>query len=149
MEFKSTYHWDPDKGRAIDERRLAILRAIAGFLNADGGTLFIGVQQDNSGQANVRGLREDLELASNNQDELRLRLASQIADRIGSQFSRFVTDRIEQVNGKHCWVVEVKGGPEPAYVRWDKGKRFCVREGPRTSDLDIETAHRYIKNKWG
>jgi len=30
-----------------------------------------------------------------------------------------------------------------------KERRFFVREGPKTTDLDNESTWHYIKNKWG
>jgi hypothetical protein len=149
VEFKSTYFWDTSKGKNNDECRLNVLRAIAGFLNADGGTLFIGVAQDDTRHADVCGISGDLNATGGDKDSLRLKLASQIAERIGSPFSRFVSDRIEDIDGKSVWIVDVQPGDEPAWVRWDNRRRYFVREGPRTSELDSESTYRYIKNKWG
>jgi hypothetical protein len=149
VEFKSTYYWDASKGKNNDECRLNVLRSIAGFLNADGGTLFIGVAQNDNGECSVCGISADLAASNGDQDALRLKLASQVAERIGSPFSRFVTDRIEDVGGKLVWIVEVEPANEPVWVRWDNRRRYFVREGPRTSELDSESTYRYIKNKWG
>jgi hypothetical protein len=35
-----------------------------------------------------------------------------------------------------------------AFVRWKDKPHFYVREGPRTSELNVESAAQYIKNKW-
>ena len=133
----------------MDEHRFAVLRAVTGFLNADGGTLYIGVEEVKSGPTTIRGIEEDLRLVDGNIDKLRLSLTDQIADRIGDQFSPFITDRIEQVDGKCCWIVAVDPSPQPAFVRWKERKFFFVREGPSTRELDNERTWRYIKNRWG
>lgn len=157
VEFKSTYYWDINQGKESDEIRLAVLKSIAGFLNSAGGTLYIGVEEDKkTGQSRIRGLVEDLTFYKNNKDELLRSLRQLIKDRIGSEFSPFISERIEEADDKHYCIVTVDRSPEPAFVRWGKkGKskeeiKFYVREGPLTSELDNERTWRYIKSKrWG
>jgi len=73
-----------------------------------------------------------------------------IATRIGSVFSALVTDWFEETQGKLCWRVDVERSPnDPAFLSWKAQKKFYVREGPRTNDLDNESTYHYIKNKWG
>jgi hypothetical protein len=155
VEFKSAFHWDTRLGQAKDERRLDVLKSIAGFLNTDGGNLYIGVEEDKFARPSLRGLEEDLALAHHSKDQLQRSLRDLITARIGSQFSPFITDRIEEVQGKLCWIVTVEPSRrDPVFVRWriageKEQKKFFVREGPKTSDLDNELTWRYIKNKWG
>ena len=155
VEFKSTYHWDVKLGSPKDERRLDVLRSIAGFLNTDGGNLYIGVSEDQSGRPVICGLEDDLRLLNNSKDKLQRSLRDLITTRIGPEFSPFITDRIEEVQSKLCWTVAVDPSPTPVFVRWKapgepkEQKKFYVREGPKTSDLDNERTWRYIKNKWG
>jgi type I restriction enzyme, R subunit len=49
MEFKSTAQWDLREDELNKAMEDAVVKTIAGFLNTDGGTLLIGV--DNSGTA--------------------------------------------------------------------------------------------------
>ena len=155
VEFKSTYHWDIIQGQQKDERRFDVLRSIAGFLNTDGGNLYIGVSEDPSGRPVIRGLEEDLRLTHGSKDKLQRSLRDLITARIGSEFAPFITDRIEAVQDNLCWIVTVDPSPQPVFVRWKAAgeskeqKRFFVREGPKTSDLDNERTWRYIRNKWG
>ena len=135
VEFKSTYRWDPDQGKDVPDRRLVILKSIAGFLNADGGTIYIGVAEDRSGRPTVCGLKNDLEIMGGNIDKLRRDLTQMTAARIGTQFAPCIADRIDRVQNELCWVVTAKRAPEPAFVRWHDSKKFYVREGPRTADL--------------
>jgi hypothetical protein len=154
IEFKSTFQWDVKQKKIDPELRLAILKSIAGFLNAKGGTLFIGITED-EGPPSVRGLVEDLEEMGGNRDKLQLTLRNLITDRIGSAYSHLLADSLEESGGKSYWVVVVEESPEPAFVRWKprgqpkEQKIFYIREGPKTSDLDNESTWHYIKNKWG
>ncbi len=155
VEFKSTFHWDVRQGKPVDERQLDVLKSIAGFLNARGGTLFIGVSEDET-PPTARGIDEDLKLAKGSKDWLQRKLRDLITTRIGPEFSPFInTDGWEERGGKLCWVIVVEESPAPAFVRWKAAgeakeqKRFFIREGPKTSDLDNEGTWHYIKNKWG
>lgn len=154
IEFKSTFQCNFGSPEKVNDKRLIILKAIAGFLNGDGGALFIGIMEQPPDPPIVRGLPEDLELVENNTDSMRRTLISLIADKIGKQFSDFISDRMEERNGKLCWIISVTRSPEPAFVKWKADgetkelKHFYVREGPRTADLDLENTWRYIKNRW-
>jgi predicted HTH transcriptional regulator len=132
---------------------LDVLKAIAGFLNTKGGTLFIGVGEEGTA-LRVRGLAEDLEEMGGSKDKLRLTLRHLITDWIGSAYSHLITDELKEYGGCCYWEVAVAAAPEPVFVWWKpkglpKEKRFFVREGPKTSDLDNESTWHYIKNKWG
>jgi hypothetical protein len=112
------------------------------------------VEEDKFALPSLRGLKEDLRLVHNSKDRLQRSLRDLITTRIGSQVSPFITDRIEEVKDKLCWIVTVEPSPEPVFVRWKvsgekEQKKFFVREGPKTSDLENELTWRYIKNKWG
>jgi type I restriction enzyme R subunit len=54
-EFKSSVRWDHQKQQKNKEIEQTIIRAVAAFLNTDGGDLFIGV--DDAGA--IIGLIED------------------------------------------------------------------------------------------
>ena len=156
IEFKSSFDWDLKLQEYHEDRRLDVLKSIAGFLNAKGGTLFIGVTEDKDSHVpTLCGLGKDLEYYKGSKDKLQQTLRNLITTRIGSQFSCFIADNLEESGGKLYWRVVVEKSPEPAFVRWKvKGerqeqKKFYVREGPKTSDLDNENTWRYIKNRWG
>ena len=154
IEFKGTFLWDLRRSQYVEERRLDTLKSIAGFLNASGGTLFVGVSEDTT-PPSIRGLDEDLKRAGNSKDKLQRNLRDLITTRIGPEFSPFITDSLEEDAGRLYWKITVEDSPEPAFVRWKvagestEQKKFYVREGPKTSDLDNESAWHYIKNKWG
>jgi hypothetical protein len=99
----------------------------------------------------VRGIADDLMLNGDSKDNLQLKLRNLIDHRIGSSFSDYIEEYFERVDGQEqdCLVFVVKPARELAFVLWKDRKRFYVREGPKTSDLDNESTWRYIKNKWG
>jgi predicted HTH transcriptional regulator len=154
VEFKGSLYWDIKRNEYVEERKLDVLKSIAGFLNVTGGTLFIGVLEE-ADSISVRGLNENLARVAGSTDRLQLMLRDLITTRIGYEFSPLITDGLEEKDGTPYWRITIAESPEPAFVRWKlpneqkEQKKFYVREGPRTSDLDNESTWHYIKNKWG
>ena len=60
LEFKSTLQWDVVHDNQNKALRLSVLKTIAAFLNSQGGTLVIGVEDDGS----IIGLAPDFKLLS-------------------------------------------------------------------------------------
>lgn len=155
VEFKTSFHWDAWQKKQSDDLRLNALKSIAGFLNAKGGTLFIGVTENKGNKTNpytLCGLEEDLKLANGSKDQLQLTLRNLITSRIGPEFSPLITDTLEEEGGKLYWAVVVEESRKPAFVRLksaNEPSKFYVRQGPKTSDLDNESTWNYIKSKWG
>jgi hypothetical protein len=56
LEFKSTLQWDVRQAQANHNLRISVLRTVAAFMNSQGGTLVIGVDDDGT----VLGLDRDL-----------------------------------------------------------------------------------------
>jgi hypothetical protein len=89
------------------------------------------------------------EFNGGSRDKLQRKLRDLITARIGAKFSSFIEEDFEEESGQLCWVIFVAPAPQPAFVRWKNDKKFYVREGPKTSDLNKESTWRYIKNRWG
>jgi predicted HTH transcriptional regulator len=155
VEFKSTFQWDVRQEKPNDEMILETLKSIAGFLNAKGGQLFIGIEEDKKNEKIfLRGIHDDLKLNGDSKDNLKLKLSNYIFDRIVPEFSDDIEDYFEKALGpdgqdQEAWVIAVKSAREPAFVQWHGQTKFYVRQGPRTSDLDTQSTWHYIKNKWG
>ncbi|MEJ2710530.1 MAG: ATP-binding protein, partial [Anaerolineales bacterium] len=145
-EFKSTLQWDVIQNQPNKNLRHSVLKTIAGFLNSQGGTLIIGVE-DNGG---VYGLEKDLSIVKGrNLDGFEQTLMSLIRDKIGPEFSPFIKVRFEKLNGEHVCAVDVDTTSEPAFMDGPRGKEFFVRMGNTTQSLDSEETHRYIQMNWG
>jgi uncharacterized protein YaaQ len=144
LEFKSTLQWDVKQAQANHNLRMSVLKSVAAFMNSQGGTLVIGVDDDGS----VVGLDRDLSLLGNSRDRFEQLLASLIVERIGPVFAPFTTTRFEEANGKLVYVVDVERTPEPVFLKSEKGKEFFVRIGNTSRSLDHEETHHYIETHW-
>jgi len=143
VEFKATLRTNLHTGKPDSRMELAILRTIAGFLNSqNGGNLLIGVADD--GQP--VGLEAD---KFENEDKMDLHLGNLIKDRLGAHFSMYIHPRFEDYMGQRALAVECWPSKSPVYVKDGDRKRFYVRNGASSSELDIEQAQEYIKRRYG
>jgi predicted HTH transcriptional regulator len=145
LEFKSTLQWDVVQNQSNKHLRQSVLKTIGAFLNSEGGTLVIGVDDDKS----VLGLDRDLKLLGGSLDRFGQLLSSLVTDHIGPEYARLVKLHTPGVNGKQVCVVDVDKAPEPAFVGSSRGKEFYVRVGNTTRALDPEETMRYIELTWG
>ncbi len=144
LEFKSTLQWDVVKNEQNKQLRKSVLKTIAAFLNSDGGTLVIGVEDDGS----IFGLEHDLTLTSNSMDKFLNLLNTIIGDYIGLEFAGLIKIRIEDVDGKQVCIVDVDRAMIPAYLTMDGRKEFFIRATNTSHTLDTEEAVKYINQNW-
>ena len=118
-----------------------VLKSIAGFLNAHGGTLMIGVKDD----GDALGIEAD-KFAS--EDKMNLHLVNLIRDQIGPQNMIFIHPSFENFKEKRVLVVECRKGREPVYVRDGNKEHFYARTGAATSELTGSQMQHYIRNRF-
>jgi len=145
LEFKSTLQWDVIQTRVNKALRFSVLKTIAAFLNSEGGTLIIGVEDSGA----VFGLGRDLKVVKEESlDGFEQLLSRLIGDRIGVEFARLVKIRFEQMDGEIICAVDVDKAPEPVFMDGPRGKEFFIRHSNTTRALDPEEMHRYIQMNW-
>ncbi len=138
VEFKSTLRVNLHTGQVDRRIQDSWLKTVAGFLNASGGTLVVGVADD--GEA----LGVDADKFSN-EDHMSLHLADIVSERIGPECMMYVHPRFEDYQNKRVLVVECKPSRVPVYVKDGKSECFYIRTGPSTRDLSHSQAVSYIK----
>ncbi|WGS18957.1 MULTISPECIES: DUF262 domain-containing protein [unclassified Bradyrhizobium] len=144
LEFKSTLQWDVTQKQANKGLRRECLKTIAAFMNSDGGTLLIGVEDN----GNVLGLSHDFSLFGGSRDRFEQTLVNIIFEAIGAAFGPYYRIRFEPIDDKLVCVVEVDpvrdGG---VFVKTEKGNEFFVRQGNTTRSLDPAETHDYLKTR--
>lgn len=145
-EFKETLRYDIRKGEVSKEMEHAVIKAIVGFMNSDGGTLLIGVDDN----ALVKGLENDYKsLPKKNRDGFENHLSMLVKTMIGLPFSKYVSVQFENMEDKDICMVTVRESHKPAYVRnGDKKEEFFVRVGNSTQPFMMSEAEEYIKTHW-
>jgi len=144
LEFKSSLQWDFMQDAINKNLRKSCLKTIVAFLNSNGGTLLIGVNN----QGEILGLEKDLDSVGNSTDQFLNLLNTLIVDSIGSEYSLSVNTMVEQIKTKEICVVRVKHSLIPAYYKGDKGEEFYIRFGTTTRLLNTEEAVKYISQNW-
>lgn len=141
-EFKSTLRTNLHTNQHDEKIHLSSLKTIAGFLNAQGGTLLIGVADDGE----VLGLSAD---GFPNEDKMSLHLVNLIKDRIGNVFLPYVHPHFEDQDGERILIVRCEKGPKAAFVKDGNQQRFFVRGGNATTELSGNSVMEYVKQRFG
>lgn len=152
LEFKETMRYDGRKGEISKELEKVIAKTIVGFLNADGGTLIIGVNDDGK----VTGLENDYKtLPKKNRDGFENHISMLIKTMIGLAFAKYVNVSFEAIEDKETkqmkdiCMITVHEGHKPAYViNGDKKEDFYVRVGNSTQPFSMSETSEYIKTHW-
>ncbi|MEI7463503.1 MAG: RNA-binding domain-containing protein [Candidatus Taylorbacteria bacterium] len=146
VEFKETMRYDGRKGEISKELEKVVLKTIVAFLNSEGGTLIIGVNDDGK----VIGLTNDYKtLTKKNRDGFENHLTMLVKTLIGLQFTKYIDVHFEEIDGNDICIVFVKSAHKPAYlVNSDKKEDFFVRVGNSSQPFSMSEAEEYIKNHW-
>jgi predicted HTH transcriptional regulator len=129
-------------GLPDDKIQLSALKTIAGFLNAKGGVLLIGV----SDGGDVLGLEPD---GFPSEDKMALHLVNLVRDRLGDVFLPYVHPHFEEEDGLRVLSIRCEKGPKPAFVKDGGVQRFFVRGGNATAELHGVSITDYVKQRFG
>lgn len=150
IEFKSTARWNSHTGQADPRLEHVIVKTVCGFLNAEGGTLLIGV--DDGGIA--LGLDGDLgTLSKANHDGFELFLRQLLDNGLSQNTAATVRVRFETVAEQPVCVVSVAASGKPVFAKPVKGsagsaEEFWVRTGNSTRQLHSEDLLEYQAAHW-
>ena len=144
LEFKSTLQWDAVRGEQNKALRQSSIKTINAFMNSQGGTLVIGVEDD----GNIYGLDRDIALAKNSKDGFEQLLVSLIGTSMGTTTAPNFRVRFEEIGDKSVCVVDVERSPEPVFMKSNKGKVFYIRVGNTSRALDHEETLKYVEANW-
>ena len=145
VEFKETLSLDIKESKKKDfnlkkERKKiehGVLKTIAGFLNAQGGTLFIGVRdKDNE----IVGIENELKLVFGSIDKMLLHLKNLI-NREFDKGNPLISFYNAEVFKKNIIVINCSSSRKPVFI---DGK-FFIRKGPGTDELNTEQYHKYLE----
>ena len=148
VEFKSTSRWNVYTKEKDDRMELVLAKTVAGFLNTDGGTLVIGVDDDGE----PVGLDEDLALMkAPDHDRYELWLTDHLQKTLGKPAMTFVSVSFEPYRASTVVVVAVEASDRPVFVNEPKGQRtadFYVRMGNSTRKLLTDEFAEYQASRW-
>jgi ATP-dependent Lon protease len=148
VEFKVSACWDLVTGNRNKDLEFAITKTIAGFANAHGGTLLIGVNDD--GQ--LVGLKNDYRLANQkrqDRDGYENWLTTMLAENLGKVATSYLTITFDEVDGQDVCRLDVVSAKSPVFMRGQKTDGdFFVRLNNSTRLLNTADALEYVRSHW-
>lgn len=148
LEFKSTLRVDVKTNKTEKFIEHSVIKTLAAFLNSEGGTLLIGVE-DNK---NILGLEPDFNSFSKGDklDEFQKHFDNLISKTLGNRFQRYLKVGFPEIDGKTICSVTIKEkSEEPVYITNDAGQEtFYIRRQASTIDLKPSETVKYIKEHW-
>ena len=136
LEFKETFSKEIKTGRKENFIEKMSLKSIVGFLNADGGTLLIGV----SDQGEVVGVNDDF---FSSPDRYLLNFRNALHSQIGSEFYPLIDFDLYEISGLYLLKVDCKPSNMPCFL--GKEEEFYVRTNPATDQLKGRKLSDYIR----
>jgi len=145
VEFKSSafYSFRPE----VPERVVtdSVVKTVAGFLNADGGTLAIGVADDGE----VLGVEVDLDHKGVDLDRYVNALTGLLERALGGAVAARVQIVVERDADASVCLVHVPPSREPVYASVGRGEEvFFVRTNNSTRILAGPELVAYVRDRW-
>lgn len=141
VEFKSTLRTNLHTGNKDPRMELSVLKTLAGFLNANGGMLVIGVSDDGS----PTGIQAD---DFTNEDKMNLHLINLVKSRMGIQALTSLHAHFDDHEECRVMVVKCRKSPLPVFLKDGDTERFYIRTGPSTTELSASQTQEYIKQRF-
>jgi hypothetical protein len=152
LEFKATLRWDLREGQVNKVLEGVILRTIAAFANADGGTLLIGVGDNGE----ILGLTNDyVSLGNADKDKFELHLRNLMKQAFDGTFTATkVKISFPTVGEEEICKIDVQPSNKPIYLSLkDKNglatERFYARSGNSSPALPTSEIAGYIAERFG
>lgn len=140
-EFKKTFALDVKTRKREKYIIEECITTIAGFLNTQGGTLFIGVNDDGK----IVGIKEEVELLYKNNDKFLLNFKDIVKSKIEEKFFTLISYQIVKNSGKEILKVFCKKSNAPIFINKDE---FYMRVNPATQKLTGMDLFEYLQTRF-
>ena len=121
-----------------------ILKSIAGFLNANGGTLIIGVNDNGE----ILGLENDYwSLKRKDKDGFQQRLILLVANAFGKDICTKIHVSFHEIETKEICTLYIKPCRHPVFFNEDNRTIFYLRTGNVTNPLTTSETVKYLQNR--
>ena len=145
LELKSTLRYSLREGNINKNLEYVVAKTISAFLNTDGGTLIIGVDDD----GNILGLEKDMQtLSKNNLDGFELHLRQTIKKYLGDSFEKYLVITFPEIDDKHVCMIKIAKSGKPVFVKLENDEKFFVRIGNSSIPKTRQEQSEYEKLHW-
>ncbi|MGL1891237.1 MAG: ATP-binding protein [Spirochaetaceae bacterium] len=142
LEFKSSLRWDIKEDKVNKKLEIVILKSIAAFANAYGGTLLIGVEDNGK----ILGLNNDYNtLKSTDKDGFELHLRNIVSGMYGTYAIKNLAVEFITNKGKEICKVTILKSSKPLFTIMknkdgEKQENFYIRDGNLSRRLDTTSS---------
>ena len=144
IEFKETYSFDVRTKQKNKELIHECMKTIAGFMNFNGGTLLVGI--NDSGE--VTGLNNEIEkLWKGTRDSFFKNFVDTIKNTLGSKFAELITFSWPEKDDMIVFKVGCKKSEEIVYCNEGAKQIIYRRFGPRTEKLEGQALVAFAETK--
>ena len=145
IEYKSSLRVCLRENKPMPYVEHSILKTINGFQNSEGGTLYIGIEDD----GNILGLEKDFSSFGNKgKDGFLLHFDNMIINGLGKEQQADIEIKFESVAEKEFAIVEVSASNKPVFINVNGKKEFYVRHAASSRSYDMSEAYEYINKHW-
>ncbi|MDT0636324.1 helix-turn-helix domain-containing protein, partial [Spectribacter hydrogenooxidans] len=148
LEFKSTARWNMRANQADKKMEHVALKTVCGFLNAEGGKLIVGVDDD----GNALGLSPDYStLKKPDRDGFELWLRQHIENNLSIQTAKLVRVAFDTIDDKEVAVLTIAPSGRPVFAKGlgdQQPNDFWVRLGNQTKQLHGDEMIEYQQQHW-
>jgi hypothetical protein len=145
LEYRLTGRVNPKTSKVDSDVELDLSKAIAGFLNSDGGTLLIGVDHE----GNPVGCSKDMQTMTRKSREGFENWLTTLMNRsIGRGPSMLVRVGWYRIERRDIARIDVSRSQSPVFVSLGEKKLFLVRRVGRTRLLTVKETNEYIRKNW-
>jgi hypothetical protein len=145
LEIKSTLRFDLKENIVNKKLEYVVAKTISAFLNTEGGTLIIGVDDD----GNTLGLEKDMQtLSKQNIDGFELHLKQVIKKCLGDFFEKYIKVTFPKVDDKEICLIQISKSGKPVFVTFEGNESFFVRNGNSSIPKNRQEQSEYEKLHW-
>ncbi|MDG2285785.1 MAG: DUF3387 domain-containing protein, partial [Alphaproteobacteria bacterium] len=145
VEYKSTARWNVEEQRKDKTMEHVVAKTVAGFLNAQGGTLLIGVNDDGK----PLGLDNDYQLAKHkNSDGYISWLDDMLQNALGHAGAHRVQIRIDVIEGKDVCRLDVPAASKPIWLTKGDTQVLFERRNNSTRPVPEEEVDSFIEERF-
>jgi hypothetical protein len=148
VEFKSSVRWDVRESRLNEPLKFSVIKTVAAFLNSNGGTLLIGVDDDRK----ILGLQGDYSAfkKADSQDAFENWLTTQLLDQFGKPAARLFSIHFHEIGRQQICRIIAEPSPVPVFVNEKDGKseQLYIRTGNSSRALTTREVLEYSRHRW-
>lgn len=146
VEFKSSARWDYREQRINKTLEQVIVKTLASFLNARGGTLLIGVEDS----AQVCGLEADYATLGKrpDRDGYQQFIIQLVSSSLGKNACADLSVSFFPAQAKEICVIRASASAAPIYLDDQGHSKLFVRLGNTSQELTGRQAVEYVQSRW-